>query len=197
MLGNNHPKFLMVVAFLMSMTGSFSANMKQNIQSGKVNPRDAQLAVRKVVAAGGTVNLLENAGQASVRGKNDFDGNRLTNGKNFVVTDLTINYGTAADDTFEGAVDYSTALPIALKNANLVISQDEKVIRKISIARIQEAKSSDHRLYELKGLFLLKEETTTSISIEFPENASFGLAGGTSAYVEVILDGFETKIING
>lgn len=191
---NNHPKFLLVVAFLASVSSLFSANMQANVKAGRVIPRDAQLVVRDVVVAGGTVNLLEDATQSSVRGKNDFNGNRLTNGKNFVITDVTVNYGAATTNTFEGEVDYSTALPPVLKNANLVIKQDDEVIRRLSVSRINEAKSSDNRMFELKSFALLLEERTTKIEIEFPESGAFAPGAGNSAYVEVILDGYETKV---
>jgi hypothetical protein len=191
---NNHPKYLQVVAFLVTVATLFSANMQALVTAQKVVPRDTQLVVRKAFVPGGTINLLENAGQASVRGKNDFDGNRLTNSKNFVITGITVNYGFAATDTFEGLVDYSTALPVALRNANLVITQDDGVIRKYSIARINESKSSDNRIHELTALCLLLEERTTSIKIEFGEGAVLDPGAGNSAYAEVILDGFETKI---
>jgi hypothetical protein len=190
----NKHKWLLVIAFLATVMGDLSANAQALYKAGRINPRDAELAVRKVVVAGGTVNLLDNAGQASVKGVNDFDGNRLTSGRNFVIDAITINYGVGTTGTTAAAIDFSTALPPALKTANLVIKQDDRVIRRLSIASINEAKSTDLRFRELEGFALLVEETTTSIEIEFGAGTAFSPGAGNDAYVECILKGFETNI---
>ena len=190
----NKAKILMVLAFLASMSSELSANTVRLINQKKINPRDRALVVRTTVAAGGTVNLLDGF-NSSIRGINDFNGNQLANNINFVLDSLTVNYGTGATDTVGSKydiVDYTTALPPALRNANLIISQEDKVIRKIPISLINEAKSSDARLLELGGFALLKSEAITSLEIEFGQNADFGLAADTSPYVELILNGFET-----
>lgn len=192
----NKHKWMLVIAFLATVMGTLSANAQKLYEAGAINPRDAELAVRKAVVAGGTVNLLDNAGQAAIKGVNDFDGNRLTNGRNFVIDAITINYGVATTGTTAAAVDFSTALPPALKTANLVIKQNDIVIRRLSIASINEAKSTDLRFRELDGFAILKEETTTSIEIEFGANTSFSPGAGNDAYVECILKGFETHIRN-
>lgn len=191
---NNKAKWLLVIAFLSAVSGELSANTKQLIEQKKINPRDRTLVVRSKVAAGGTVNLLDGYNSA-IKGINDFNGNQLSNNLNFVLDMLTINYGTGEDATVVSkydTVDYTTALPAALKTANLIIEQDDKVIRKISIAAINEAKSMDARWFELEGFALLKSDTITGLKIEFGKNADFGLAAGTEAYVELILKGFET-----
>ena len=189
----NKPKWMLVIAFLMQVTGQLSANAQQLINSGKVNPRDSTLAVRQSVVAGGVVNILDGY-STQVKGRNDFNGNRLTNGRNFVWDAITVNYGVAADGTAVEAVDYTTALPAALKSANLIVRQDDDVIRKISLSAINDAKNTDARWYELGGFGLLKEELVTAIEIEFASGTDLAPGAGNTAYVEVLLKGFETAI---
>ncbi|MFV9549659.1 hypothetical protein [Algibacter sp. PT7-4] len=188
------PKLFTVLAFLVLMGPSLSANTQLLISQGKINPRDKTLVVRNEVSAGGTVDLLQGFNSA-IRGINDFNGNQLANNLNFVLENLQLNYGTGATATVGtkyDSVNYTAALPPALKSANLIIEQDEKVIRKISIAAINEAKNTDERWLEIQ-LALLKSETITGLKIEFGQNAAFAYTGGDDAsYVELILKGFET-----
>lgn len=194
MFGNNKQKFLTVAAFIIAMSSYMSANTQNLIAKQRIKPRECDLVVRKAVVAGGTVNLLENAGQSAVRGINDFNGDRLTNGRNFVWDRITVNYGVAVAGTSAASVAYTTALPPALLTANIIIEQNGNSIRKLSVAAIDAAKGSDAYFDEFGSLALLVEETTTAIKIEFGEGTSLGAGAGNDGYVEVILRGFETYV---
>lgn len=193
----NKAKWHLIASFLMAVMTGLSANAKELLTSGDVNPRDATLAVRNVVVAGGTVNVLQGYNQYEP-GKNDFNGNKLANGRLFIIDSLTINYGIGVTATIAQSydkVDYTTALPAALKSANLVIKQGDQVIRRISIAAINEAKSTDARWYELDGFGLLREDQVTSIEIEFAQGSDLAAGANNSGYVEVILKGAETVAV--
>lgn len=193
----NKAKWHLIAAFLLTVMSGLSANAKALINSGEVNPRDATLAVRQLVVAGGDVDILQGY-NAYEKGKNDFNGNKLANGRLFVIDSLQINYGvadTAATATGYDKVNYTTALPPALKSANLVIKQGDKVIRRISIAAINEAKSTDTRWYDLDGFALLREDQVTSIVLEFAQGSDLAAGVGNSGYVEVILKGAETVVV--
>jgi len=192
----NKAKWHVIAAFILAMIPSLSANAKDLIQSGKINPRDSTLTVRNLVVAGGTVNLLDGY-NAQERGKNDFNGNKLTNGRLFVIDSLQVNYGIGVTATIASSYDkvaYTTALPPALTSSNIVIRQGDDVIRRISIAAINLAKSTDTQWYELDGFALLQEDVVTSIEIEFPVGADLAAGASNSGYVEVILKGAETVV---
>ncbi len=188
------PKLFTVLSFLVLVSSQLSANTQLLAAQGKINPRDRSITVRNKVVAGGTINLLDGY-NAMIKGKNDFNGNKLSNNLNFVLDSLQLNYGTGVTATVGDKydlVDFTSSLPPALKSAILIIEQDDKVIRKLSIAAINEAKSTDNRFYETQ-LALLKSDTITGLKIEFGENAAFTYTGGDDAsYVELILQGFET-----
>ena len=192
----NKLKFLLVTVYLATIMNDLSANTQANYAAGKLQPRDAELAIRKAIVAGGTINLLENQGQSRTRGVNDFDGDRLTNGRNVILDAITINYGTALAATLPQNVDYSTALPSALKTANLVIKQNGVTKATLSVASINAAKSSDEYYRFLEAFVLLREETTTSVELEFGAGTDLGADPGDSGFVEVIFRGFETYVKN-
>lgn len=189
----NKEKFMLVIAFLTAVFGQLSANTKDYFTNSKIQPRDGTLVVRNTAVAGGIVNLLEGYNSQQT-GINDFNGQQLTSGRNFVVDALTINYGVAATGTAVHAAAYTTALPAALLAGNLVIKQKDEVVRRISIAAINQAKSADTRFYELDSFALLRDEHPTRIEIEFPAGSDLAAGGGNSGYVEVIFKGFETNI---
>lgn len=191
---NNKINFVLVASFILAMAGQMSANTQQLIAAKRIKPRDCDLVVRKEIVAGGTVNLLENAGQSSVRGINDFNGDRLTNGKNFIWSHLTINYGIADAATSPASVAYTTAFPPALLTANIIVEQNGNVVRKLSVASIAASKNSDGFFRELDGFGLLVDETTTAIKIEFGAGTDLAPGAGKSGYVEVILKGAETYV---
>ena len=189
----NKGKWMLVIAFLSAIFPNLPANAKDLMNSGKVNPRDTTLVVRKQIVAGGTVNILDGY-NSKVKGQNDFDGNKLTNGRNFVWDAITINYGVDLTATAVESVNYTTALPAALKSANIVVKQDDEVVRRISISAINDAKSSDERYYYLDGFGFLQEELVTAIEIEFASGTDLAPGAGNSGSVEVIFKGFETAI---
>ncbi|MGE5944608.1 MAG: hypothetical protein ACM31G_09740 [Flavobacteriales bacterium] len=192
----NKQKWHTIAAFILYMIPSLSANAKDLITTGKINPRDSTLTVRNIIVAGGTVNILDGY-NAQERGKNDFNGNKLTNGRLFVIDGIQVNYSvgvTATVLTKYDSLPYSTALPAALRSSNLVIKQGDDVIRRISIAAINEAKSTDARWYELDGFALLQEDIVTSIEIEFPVGSDLAAGASNSGYVEVIFKGAETVV---
>jgi len=193
----NKAKWHLIATFLLTVMSGLSANAKELLNSGDVNPRDATLAVRNLVVAGGDVDILQSY-NSYVKGNNDFNGNKLANNRLFIIDSLTINYGTGVTATVGekyDSVNYTTALPPALKSANLVIKQGDQVIRRISISAINEAKNTDARWYELHGFALLREDQTTSITIEFPSGSDLAAGANNSGYVEVIFKGAETVAV--
>lgn len=193
----NKAKWHLIANFLLTVMVGLSANAKELLNSGDVNPRDATLAVRNIVSGGGDRDILEDY-TAFSKGNNDFNGNKLANGRLFIIDSLQINYGvalTADIDKNYHKVNYTTALPPALKSANLAIKQGDNVIRRISIAAINQAKSTDAIWYELDGFGLLREDQITSLVIEFPSGSSLNVPADSAGYVEVILKGAETVVV--
>lgn len=189
----NKAGFMLVIAFLSAIATTLSVNARDLARAGKLKPTDSELYVRKGVTPGGSVNLLEGM-SASEIGITNFDGQRLDADRIFVISEVTVNYGIATTGTSAKAVDYVTALPLALKNSHLVVKQDNEVILKLPITSINESKSSDNRYRELEAFALLQDQRTTSVDIEFPAGADLAPGAGNTGYVEVLFKGFETYV---
>lgn len=191
----NKAKWMAIVAFLTAVQASLSANIKQLIDQGSVRPTDSELFIRKNMGTGanGSINLLSGVTTAEI-GVTNFNGNKLDSDRIFVLDALTINYGVAADNTAVSAVDYSTALPAALKCANLVVKQNGKTLVSLPVSAIADAKYTDERYRELAGFQLLEDGKTISIELEFAAGSDFVAGAGNQAYVEVVFRGMETYI---
>lgn len=195
MLGQMRQKegFMLVVAFLAGVQGLLSANAQQLAREGKIKPQDSVLYVRSAVGGTNTQNLLEGKTSQEI-GITNFDGQILNSDRYFVIDSITVNYGVAATSTSPKAVDYTTALPAALKNANLLIRQDNEVIVKLPVADINAAKTSDD-YYKVLGAFaFIRDQKTITLEIEFPAGGDLAPGAGNAGYAEVLLKGYETYI---
>ncbi|UOB18592.1 hypothetical protein [Abyssalbus ytuae] len=191
---NQKEKFLYVIAFLASIPTLLSTNIKEKIDQGKVKPQDSELFIRANVGSGNnTINLLEGKTSKEI-GVSNIDGQILNSDRYFVIDAVTVNYGIAASATSPKAVDFSTTLPLALKNANLVIKQDNEVIINLPVAAINDAKATDERYRVLAAFALLRDQKTIEITIEFPSGSDLAPGAGNSGFVEVLLKGMETYI---
>lgn len=187
------PQFMVVIAFLGAVMNVLGVNAIKLFDEGKIKPTDSELFIRKDIGSGGTVNLLEGLSTSTI-GVSNFDGQRLDTDRNFVIDAITINYGIAAAGAGAATVNYTTALPAALKNANIVIKQDNEVILKLPVASINDAKNTDLRYRELGGFALLRDQRTITIDLEFAAGADTVPGAGNASFVEVLLKGYETYI---
>jgi hypothetical protein len=188
----NKQTWMVVAAFLMSLSNVLSQEIGALIQKGQVKPTDSELYVRKAVG-NGTSDLLAGIPIAEV-GITNFDGNKLEANRYFVADAITLNYGVAASGTSASNVNYTTALPPALKAANLIFRQNGEVVFKLPIAAIEQAKNTDARYRELGGFQLLRDKVATKIEIEMPDGADLNPGVDNTGYVEVLIKGFETYI---
>lgn len=191
---NNKTKFLLVIAFLTSVSSLLSQEFQSLVSQNKIRPTDAELYINKKLpdAPEGTLNLLTGLNSSEV-GITNFDGDRLEKARYFVIDSITVNYGVALDGTSPSAVNYNTALPTSLKAAELRIKQaDSGTLFSLPIGAIDEAKATDTVYRELGGFQLLREEKKTSIEIEFASGSDLGVADGSSGFIQVLLKGFQT-----
>ncbi len=187
----NLEKFMLVVAFLTANQHLLSANMKQVVAAKKARPVDSELFIRAAITAGGTINLLEGL-TTQTTGITNFDGNKLGEGRYFVADAITVNYGIAAAGTAVHAVNYISALPPALKAANLILKQEGHVITRLPISAINDAKNSDMRYRELGAFELLLENKIIEFLVQFPPGSDLAPPAGNDGYMEILLRGFET-----
>lgn len=188
----NEEKFLRVATFLSRQAQRFNLTPEQ---MNRMKPTPSELYVNSLFAAGGNVSLID-GNSTQQKGVTNLDGNRLENGRFFVIEALTLLYGEAADGTKVWDVSYDKALPAVLLSSDFVIRQNGEVIVKLPVAAIENAKKSTEDYYRVLGALAVIEPTQTiEMSIETPVGSSITPAtSGHKSFVRVLLRGFETYV---
>jgi hypothetical protein len=190
----NTIKFQTVANYIkrQAVKGSFSLDTAHKLEDGQLILRDNTEFIRKEVTAGGTVKLID-PNTTIKTGVSSFVGNKLDKTINHVITHLRLGYATDEYSGKEAELVYSNeenAVPAALRNANIVITQDGKPVIKLPVMDfIKPANDGNSSFTELSSFALIKEEQPFTIMLEFPDGATMG-AG--VHYVEVALKGMAT-----
>lgn len=175
--------------FLAKKMAKLSAKDNAKLQ-GELGLRTGELVIKKLISFGGTVELLD-ANTSQLVGVSSFNGNKLDDAINFIFDKIRIGYSNDVAADLEAELLYATALPVGLRNAQLVISQDNTVISSLPISALWNknagATASDD--YAPVSEQLLLSHSPISIAIKFPLGVT---TPANNNYVEVSLGGSET-----
>lgn len=150
----------------------------------------------KLNISGRYSNLLEGLTIPEI-GKTNFDGNRLAMNRFLVADSITVLYGEASDNEKLFNVDFTKKLPTQLLASNLVIRQGAKVLFKMPVAAIENAKLRNGQYYrDLESYLILEPSEAIEIGFETPIGAQISDLGGKTPYVKVLLKGFESETNN-
>ena len=161
----NEEQYQRVATFLSRQAAKF--NLSPDVMA-RMKPTPSELYVKSKFNAGGNVPLL-NGNSTQEVGVTNFDGNRLDNGRFFVIDSVTLLYGEAADSKKVWEVDYNKEIPAELKASHLV------------------------RYRRLGALAVIEPTQTVDLTIETPAGSSITTANGSDkSFVQVLFKGFET-----
>ena len=188
----NEEKFLRVATFLSRQAQRFNLTPEQ---MNRMKPTPSELFINTEFSSGGNVSLLD-GNTTQQKGVTNFDGNRLENGRFFVIDGVTILYGEAAAGTKVWDVNYNKALPAVLQSSDFVVRQNGEIIVKLLVAAIENAKKSTEDYYRVLGALAVIEPTQTiEMMIETPVGSSITpTTSGDKSFVRVLLRGFETYV---
>ena len=188
----NEEKFLRVATFLSRQAQRFNLTTEQ---MNRMKPTPSELFINTEFSSGGNVSLLD-GNTTQQKGVTNFDGNRLENGRFFVIDGVTILYGEAAAGTKVWDVNYNKALPAVLQSSDFVVRQNGEIIVKLPVAAIENAKNSTEDYYRVLGALAVIEPTQTiEMMIETPVGSSITpTTSGDKSFVRVLLRGFETYV---
>ena len=188
----NEEKCLRVATFLSRQAQRCNLTPEQ---MNRMKPTPSEIFLNSLFAAGGNVSLID-GNSTQQKGVTNFDGNRLENGRFFVIDGVTILYGEAADGTKVWDVTYNKALPAVLQSSDFVVRQNGEIIVKLPVAAIENAKKSTEDYYRVLGALAVIEPTQTiEMMIETPVGSSITPAtSGHKSFVRVLLRGFETYV---
>lgn len=185
----NEEQYQRVATFLARQAAKF--NLSPDVMA-RMKPTPSELYVNALINLGGNVPLLSGNSTQEV-GVTNFDGNRLDNGRFFVIDAVTLLYGEAAAGKKVWEVAYNKELPAELLASTLVLRQNGEVIVKLPIASINNAKKSDEFYRRLGALALIEPTQTVEVTIESPAGSTITPAtSGNKSFVQVLFKGFET-----
>lgn len=188
---SNEEGYLRASTYLNSVAGKFGLTREQMT---RMKPTPSELYVNSVLSAGGTAHLLT-GNSTQETGVTNFDGNRLEQGRYFVINAVTILYGEAAADKKVWEVDYTKKLPAELLSSHLVVRQNGETIVKLPISSINNAKQSDAFYRQLEALAVIEPTQTVELMIETPQGSSITPTNSSDkSFVRVLLKGFETYL---
>ena len=187
----NEEKFLRVATFLSRQAQRFNLTPEQ---MNRMKPTPSELYVNSLFAAGGNVSLID-GNSTQQKGVTNLDGNRLENGRFFVIDGITILYGEDAAGKKVWEVDYKKDLPAVLLSSDFVLRQNGEVIVKLPVSAIDNAKKTDDYYRLLGALAVIEPTQTIEMSIETPVGSTITPAtSGHKSFVRVLLRGFETYV---
>lgn len=187
----NEEKFLRVATFLSRQAQRFNLTPEQ---MNRMKPTPSELYVNSLFSAGGNVSLID-GNSTQQKGVTNLDGNRLENGRFFVIDGITILYGEDAAGKKVWEVDYKKDLPAVLLSSDFVLRQNGEVIVKLPVSAIDNAKHTDDYYRLLGALAVIEPTQTIEMSIETPVGSTITPAtSGYNSFVRVLLRGFETYV---
>ena len=188
----NTKTYHIVMMFLMAIVSQVSEQLQKDIKAQKTTLDDQILEVKKEIAGGGIIDLLD-ATTERVDGICSFDKNTLQTGRAFVFDGIALNYKNDAASGKEGSLTYNAAAPAELQNALFILSQNGREVLRIPVREINNINTGfeeENEYHKLKSLRYLVDNQTITAQIKFPPGVS--LSGATKHYVYLRLSGLQT-----
>ena len=189
--------------FLSKVSGKLDSETIRRINNGEIKLEEAAHYIRRAITGQGGTNELINNTTVEKNGVVSFDKARLHEGEHLVLKALRLGWAsTALADGTKNPAEVvfsskkSAAMPAALRSANLIISQDNKVIFKRSIEdlladEIKEGGSEDNA-YQLKTWKTILAGRAFSIQLEYAEGLN--VPADANHFFEVRLYGAKTVL---
>lgn len=191
----NTQRFKNAELYLRQKIAKLATSSKAKAGAGELAIKSNDLYIRKEIAIGGKVSLI-NANTEQLAGISSFDGNKLNDYINHIIDRLKFSYTNAAT-AYAGTpagLTYSKALPAAIRNAQLNIMQNSKVVYSLPISTVNNPNTGNTIIDDFRVLDnfeLLVSGEPINLEIEFPEGAAIPVVVGEERhFVELILGGF-------
>jgi hypothetical protein len=186
---------------LVGKVNELDAGAQQKMRTGDLMLQDGDLFVRKLVAGGGSIELLE-ASTVKDNGRSSFQGQSLPDNINIMVDRIGLSYATAASGVIDVAAQkYSVdgnRVPTALLNGLFVLTLDDKPVQVWRISKFFSDSTTamvpnvkaDSFVVALDAPKLIKSGVAVGFRIIMPSNIT--LATTAAHFLEVVLLGAQT-----
>jgi len=186
------------VAFLFTVVGLLSQSLKDavNVQDFFLDPTDLFIK-KEISAAGGRYPLLD-SNTKKLDGICSFDSDgKMDQNRAAIWNRISIKYGLGTGGDNPGSIDYSTAIPKELANAEIEISQKgrpvlRKAVRSLYAKGTEIEAGADY--VNLSSLRLFVDDEDLEINLRFPSGVAMPPAGaGTTPFIYVSIDALTTR----
>lgn len=194
----NRSKISLAFLFLVSIASAFSAELDGLISRKDIGLKPHTVYVRKNATDASSKFSVITENTTKTNGVSTISKTSLPKNEGVVFDRIAVGFAEHANAGMEGQVDYSsTKLPAVLRNANLVISQNNREVVNVPIAdlgKVTSPTSQEDYYHDLESFQYLADDSPMQWEIVFPDGTS--LAPGTvgySTYVEIRIKGFKTS----
>ena len=160
----------------------------------KVKVLSTAIILRKHVAFGGKQPLVD-SDTKKVDGVSDFDGNSLVDYRALIINAIKLGYSSDAATGKEASLTYSSALPVAFRNATLKITQGGIIFNYplSALANPHTGNSLADDVIQLPQSFVIVPKQEFEMELIFPKGAT---APANESYLEFTFYAEETRLSN-
>ncbi len=192
----NKSLILNAFTFLTEAAKILSAELQQLIANNNIRLTDHTVFVRKNITGASSNFDIIDATTEKIDGVSSIKGTRLTKNQAVVFSEIALGYAEA-DPNKEGGANYGPSSIAALRNANLVITQNTREVLNLPVADLLRpvgtSLSNAEKYYQLGGFAFLVDDEEMKWQLQFPSGESMPApATDKQHYLEVFIKGFKT-----
>ena len=199
----NRTKIIAALGFLVAVSSAFSAELKNLITPPDGSEIKSRLTrhtvyVRKNATGASSAWAVIDENTKKIDGVSTVSETKLPKNHAVIFDKIAIGYAKSTAAGEEGAVDYtSTKAPAALRNANIVITQNGREVVDLPIAdmvKVVSPTNNEDYYHDLEGFNYLVDDQPMEWTIRFPNGQNLAaVAAGDNHYLEVRIQGFKTS----
>jgi len=186
---------------LVAKANELDAGAQAKLKGGDFMLQDGDLFVRKLVAGGGTIELLDMA-TVKDNGRSSFQGQALPDNTNLMCDRIGLSYATAAAGVTDTAAQKFSVdgnrVPTALLNGLFILTLDEKPVQTWRISKFFSDSTTamvpnlkmDSFAVPLDAPKLIKSGVAIGFRIIMPSNIT--LTAAAAHFIEVVMLGAQT-----
>lgn len=195
---NNVLGHVTAVNFLLSVVGLLSSSLRNAINANDFFLDPTDLYVKKQISGASGIHKILDSNSKKLPGVCSFDTDgKMDQNRAAIWNRIVVRYGLGNDGDNAGSIDYNTAVPKELANADLVITQKGRQVLKKSVRSLyakanENETGADH--INLSSLRLFVDDEDVEINLEFPSGVQTASAGsGTTPFIYVSIDALTTR----
>ncbi len=192
----NKEKYATAASFLIEHAPAMSQELSQWIESGGVKLIDHTAYIRKEITGAASIYNLIDDETSKIDGVSTIKGKSFNKNEGFIFDQVSVAYGTDTGQGKEGAVRYFSTNIASLNNANLVITQNGRLVLDLPVSNIMqpqpEGLKQDEKFTSLTSFAYLIDDQPMEWTLRFPSGVPLEPRVNLYQYLQVKLKGLKT-----